>query len=188
MNTSVIILLVVVAAALIVGILLWQRNRSLKLRQKYGDEYERAVKVTGDHRRAEQELEKREKRVKEFKLHPLTPDQQRTFEQKWGSVQAFFVDEPSRAVQEANLLIKDVMHARGYPVADFEQRAADVSVHYPRVVQNYRTAHTLADRNARGEANTEDLRQALVCYRELFEDLLERPKVETRKQYQEVTK
>jgi hypothetical protein len=190
MNQNVIILLVVVVAALIVGFLLWQtqRNRSLRLRKKYGDEYERAVQATGDPRRAEHELEKREKRVKDFKLRPLTPDQQRLYDQKWASLQAFFVDEPSRAVQEANLLIKDVMAARGYPVGDFEQRAADVSVHYPRVVQNYRTAHLIADRNSRGEANTEDLRQALVCYRELFADLLEKPKVETRNQYQEVTK
>jgi hypothetical protein len=187
MDQNVIILLVVVTAALIVGFLLWQRNRSVTLRKKYGDEYAHAVRTTGDTRRAEQELEKREKRVKEFKLHPLTPDQQRSFDQKWASIQAFFVDEPSRAVQEANLLIKEVMAARGYPVGDFEQRAADVSVHYPRVVQNYRTAHTIADRNSRGEANTENLRQALVCYRELFADLLEKPKVETRN-YQEVTK
>jgi len=188
MDQNVIILLVVVAAALIVGFLLWQRNRSLTLRKKYGNEYEHAVRTTGDSRRAEQELEKREKRVKEFKLHPLTPDQQRSFDQKWSSIQAFFVDEPSRAVQEANALIKEVMAARGYPSGDFEQRAADVSVHYPRVIQNYRTAHSIADRNTRGEASTEDLRQALVCYRELFADLLEKPKVETTKHYQEVTK
>ena len=188
MNTTVIILLVVVAAAVIVGLLLWQRDRSLRLRKKYGTEYERAVQATGDKRRAEHELEKREKRVKEFKLHPLTPDQQRTFEQKWISVQAFFVDEPSRAVQEADHLIKNVMGARGYEVGNFEQRAADVSVHYPRVVQNYRTAHSIASRNAKGEASTEDLRQALVCYRELFADLLEKPNVEIKKEYQEVAK
>jgi FtsZ-interacting cell division protein ZipA len=189
MDQSVIIMLVVVAAILIVGFLLWQtqKNRSLKLRSKYGDEYERTVQATGDQKRAERELEQREKRVKDFKLRPLTPDQQRLFDQKWVSIQAFFVDEPSRAVQEANLLIKDVMAARGYPVGDFEQRAADVSVHYPRVVQNYRTAHLIADRNSRGEANTEDLRQALVCYRELFADLLEKPKVENKK-YQEVSR
>jgi hypothetical protein len=188
MNTTVIILLVVVAAALIVGIVLWQRERSLRLRKKYGDEYERAVHTTGDKRRAELELEKREKRVKEFKLHPLTADQQRSFEQKWLSVQAFFVDEPSRAVQEANQLIKDVMRTRGYEVGNFEQRAADLSVHYPRLVRNYRTADEIAGRNAKGSANTEDLRQAMVCYRELFEDLLEKPKVETRKEFQEVAK
>src|SRR5262245_12399933 len=188
MNTTVIILLVVVAAALIVGIVLWQRERSLRLRKKYGDEYERAIHTTGSKRCAELELEKREKRVKEFKLHPLTPDQQRAYEQKWLAAQAFFVDEPSRAVQEANQLIKDVMRARGYEVGNFEQRAADLSVHFPRVVRNYRTAAEIAGRNVQGRVNTEDLRHAMVCYRELFEDLLEKPKVETRKQYQEVVK
>jgi hypothetical protein len=190
MDQNVIILLVVVAAALIVGFLLWQtqKNRSLKLRKKYGAEYERAVQTHGDTRRAEHELEQREKRVKEFKLHPLTPDQQRSFDQKWVSVQAFFVDEPSRAVKEANQLIKEVMRARGYPESDFEQRAADISVHYPRVVNNYRTARSIADRNSKGEASTEDLRQSMVCYRELFEDLVEKPKVETRREYQEAVK
>jgi hypothetical protein len=163
-----------------------QKKRRQELQRKYGAEYEHTVQEVGDQRRAEKELESREKRVKGFKLHPLSPEQFRVFVERWRSVQALFVDEPSRAVQEADHLVKDAMNARGYPVGNFEQRAADLSVNHPRVVENYRSAERIVHRNSRGEATTEDLREVMLCYRELFEDLLEDPsKRQDRKEYEE---
>lgn len=168
-------LVIVLAVALVAvgGWYFWQRRRTEQLQASYGPEYTRAVRETGDRRRAESELIKRKERVDHLEIHPLTMEQFNRFTTEWRSVQADFVDEPKRAVREADALVEDVMKARGYPVSDFEQRAADLSVHHPRVVQNYRAARVIAVRHRSGEASTEDLRQAMVYYRELFEDLLE---------------
>ena len=111
--------------------------------------------------------------MEQLAIRPLTAEQQSVYQQQWRSVQARFVDDPKGAVTEADRLVEDVMKTRGYPISDFDQRAADLSVHHPRVVDNYRAARDIAHRHRRGEATTEDLRQAMVYYRGLFEDLLE---------------
>jgi hypothetical protein len=136
----------------------------------------------GDQRKAEAELAAREKRVRKLEIRPLRPAEHSRFAEAWQKTQARFVDEPSQAVRDADALVKEVMQARGYPVGDFEQRAADVSVDHPNVVLNYRGAHDIVARNNSGNATTEDLRQALVHYRSLFEELLEPTQTATRKE------
>src|SRR5205085_7778008 len=133
----------------------------------------RAVNQYGDQRKAEAELAAREKRVRKLEIRALASEEQRRFAGAWQKTQARFVDEPSQAVRDADGLVKEVMQARGYPVGDFEQRVSDVSVDHPNVVTNYRAAHDIAARNDSGNATTEDLRQALMHYRSLFEELLE---------------
>jgi hypothetical protein len=160
---------VVIAGAVVVLI---QRRRSQEMRSRYGAEYRMAVDQTGNSRKAEAELRHREKRVKAFDLHALSPREAAEFSERWRQAQAKFVDDPGAAVAQADSLLAEVMRARGYPVGDFEQRTADLSVHHPRLVSDYRIAHDVAQRHARGAANTEDLRKALIHYRALFEDLL----------------
>ena len=165
-----IVILAVVAA--VVGWTLMRRQRTESLRRQFGPEYEYTLEEIGDQRRAEEELEERQKRMKALEIHPLSTGQRGQFAEAWRVTQARFVDEPVVAVREADRLITEVMEARGYPVGDFEQQAADISVDHPAVVTNYRAAHDIALLNERGEATTEDLRQAMVHYRFLFEDLL----------------
>ena len=157
----------------LVGWYLWQRRRTEVLKARYGPEYGRAVHELGDKRRAESELVRRQERVEHLDIRPLTAQQRNGYLQQWHAVQTRFVDDPKGAVTDADRLVEEVMMARGYPVADFDQRAADLSVHHPRVVDNYRAARDIAQRHRRGDATTEDLRQAMVFYRELFQDLLE---------------
>jgi hypothetical protein len=157
----------------VIGWLVWQRQRSEQLKQRYGPEYARTVNELGDTRRAESELIKRQERVAALDIRPLTAAQLTRFQQQWRAVQTRFVDDPKAAVTDADALVEDAMRTRGYPVSDFDQRAADLSVHHPRVVENYRAARDIAHRHRRGEATTEDLRQAMVYYRGLFQDLLE---------------
>jgi hypothetical protein len=174
MDQNVMIVIVVAIAALAaVGWLVWQRRRSDELKTRYGPEYERAVHDLGDRRKAESELIKREERVKQLEIRPLGDQERSRFASDWRAVQGRFVDDPKGAVTEADRLVEDTMKVRGYPVSDFDQQAADLSVHHPRVVDNYRAARDIARRHRRGEASTEDLRQAMVYYRELFVDLLE---------------
>jgi hypothetical protein len=151
-----------------------RRARTARLQERFGPEYDRAVDSTEDRREAEAELEQRVKRRQELDIRPLTPAARERYATSWRDVQAQFVDAPGAAIAAADGLIIAVMRERGYPVDDFEQRAADVSVDHPRVVENYRAAHDVAGRCARGEASTEDLRQGMQHYRALFEDLLER--------------
>ena len=166
---------IVVAVLVLAGVgwLVWQRQRSANLQSRYGPEYARTVNELGDKRRAESELVKRQERVAALDIRPLSAEQQNGYLQQWRAVQTRFVDDPKGAVTEADRLVEDVMKTRGYPVSDFDQRAADLSVHHPRVVENYRAARDIAHRHRRGEATTEDLRQAMVYYRGLFQDLLE---------------
>ena len=174
MDQALTIALVVIGA--IVGAFLvfgWRRRRSQELRQRFGMEYERLVREKGGPRRAEAELTAREARVKQFELQMLSESETNRFVDAWMATQARFVDDPKGAVAEANRLVKEVMLARGYPVADFERRAADVSVDYPHLVANYRAAHDIAIKGQRGIATTEELRAAVVHYRALFEELLE---------------
>jgi len=177
----------IIVAVVIIGILVaavwWysMRQRSAKLQERFGPEYERTVAERGDTRKAEDELTDRQKRVSKLEIKPLAADERRRFNDEWRAVQARFVDDPSAAVRDADTLVGRVMEARGYPVGDFEQRAADVSVDHPTVLEHYRAAHAVALRHAQGQASTEDLRQAMVNYRALFDELLdEQQTVETR--------
>lgn len=178
MPTWEVIAIIAIVVAVAMGVLLLvSRRRSDHLRSRFGPEYERTVQQRGDRRRAEQELERREKRVERLHLHPLAPKHRDEFVAAWRRDQARFVDDPSGAVTEADRLVQEVMKRRGYPVADFDRRVEDISVDHPHLVQNYRAARTIADRNRRGEASTEELRQALVYYRSLFDELLESQEV-----------
>ena len=170
------IALIVIAAIVVVGALVWtmnQRKRTEHLTERYGPEYQRTLEATGDKGEAERELQDREERVKEYEIKPLSPGQRDRYVAKWKETQAEFVDDPSGAIAKADALVEDVMGERGYPMGDFEQRSADVSVDHPHVVEEYRAAHAIAERHANGGVETEDLRQAMVHYRALFDDLLE---------------
>jgi hypothetical protein len=176
MNTTLIIVLAVgLLAVAAVAVVLIERRRSKGMRARYGAEYIAAVDETGDRRKAEAELKAREKRVRKFDIHPLDREDVVRFSDRWRDVQARFVDDPGAAISGADELLARVMSARGYPVTDFEQRAADLSVEHPKLVSNYRLAHEVAGMHARGEAGTEDMRRAMIHYRELFEDLLGLP-------------
>ncbi|HKH91221.1 MAG TPA: hypothetical protein VKA54_05410 [Gemmatimonadaceae bacterium] len=182
-QTTMIAVVVGVLVLALLGWYVWQRQRSEALRTRYGPEYERTVTQVGDKRRAESELVKRQERVAQLDISPLSAEQRNGYMQQWRAVQARFVDDPKGAVTDADRLVEDVMKTRGYPISDFDQRAADLSVHHPRVVDNYRAARDIAHRHRRGEATTEDLRQAMVHYRGLFEDLLEDREHEERKEF-----
>ena len=173
-QTAWIVVAIVVVAAVILAGILWSRRRhqTEHLRDRFGAEYDRAVDAKGGRSRAEAELAEREKRVEKLDIRPLDPSERRDFIQRWTEVQARFVDDPPRAVAFADALLGDVMKARGYPVRDFEQRAGDISVDHPTVVEHYRTAHDIAVRHERGQASTEDMRQAMIHYRALFDDLV----------------
>jgi hypothetical protein len=154
---------------------LYARNRrstTAGLRQKFGPEYDRAVLTHGSERKAEAKLADREKRVEKLSIRDLDPVEYDRYSKQWQAVQSRFVDSPKGAVAEADDLVSSVMKARGYPVADFDERAADVSVDHPRVVDNYRSAHAIALRVGTEAATTEDLRTAIIDYRSLFEELV----------------
>jgi hypothetical protein len=170
-------IVVVLVALVVVGGVAWyfmgQRRRTEALQTRYGREYSRTVEETGDARRAEEELVKRKERVDGLEIQPLRAEQREQFLTRWRSVQAMFVDDPAGAIARADALVSEVMATRGYPVSDFEQRAADISVHHAVVVDNYRAACEIVERQRTNSATTEDLRKAMVHYRALFEDLLE---------------
>ena len=180
MDQGTLLLVVVGIGVIALAVVAWmviQKKRTEKLRGRFGPEYDRAVTQIGDRRKAEAELEARKKRVEKLELHPLSAEEQRRFEKDWGALQGRFVDDPKGAVADANRLVKQVMQARGYPVADFEQRVGDISVDHPNVVSNYRSAREIATRCEQGKASTEELRKAVVYYRGLFEELLETPQL-----------
>jgi hypothetical protein len=173
-NTLLIILIAVAIIAIAAGVwFYYQRNSSKRLKKRFGPEYDRTVERLNNRDVAEKELRSREARVTRFKIVPLSREDSQRYHDKWTGVQAQFVDEPKVAVSEANFLIQEVMTKRGYPVTDFEQSAADLSVEHPVVVENYRVACEIAERNKRGAADTEELRRAFVSYRALFEDLVD---------------
>jgi hypothetical protein len=175
MENPIIIVLVIalVAVCAVAGWLFYQKKQSERLQTRFGPEYDRALSEHHNHQEAERDLKERAERVEHLDIRALSRDERDDFAARWQRAQACFVDDPNRATDDADELVGEVMAARGYPVGDFEQRAADVSVNHPRVVEHYRVAHTIALRNARGDADTEQLRQALVHFRALFEDLLE---------------
>ncbi len=171
-STTLIAIVVIVAAIAVVGLIMASRQKSAKLRSQFGPEYERTLEDAQGRHKAERELREREKRVQKFKLHPISTEQRLRYADAWRAVQADFVDDPKSAVTRADALLDDVMAARGYPAAEFDERAANLSVDHPVFVQNYRSAHDIAERHERGEAGTEDLRQAMIHYRALFDDLI----------------
>jgi hypothetical protein len=173
MDTTTLIIIVLAVLVLALGaMLLMQKRRSGHLQSRFGPEYDRALKETGDKRKAEAELQQREKRVQKLEIRPLEAADRERFTSDWRRVQAEFVDDPMGAITHADVLLQEVMRTRGYPIENFEQVAADVSVDHPSVVQNYRSGHDIAVRHGRGEAGTEDLRQAMIHYRELFDELV----------------
>jgi hypothetical protein len=181
-----IILIIIAVAAVAVAIFMYiQWDRTKRLRGKFGPEYDRVVHDHENARKAEDELLSRQKRIEKLHIRDLNQPEIERFSESWRTVQTQFVDAPREAVAQADRLIRDVMSTRGYPMTDFEQRAADISVDHPRVVEHYRVAHDIAERDAAGKADTEDLRQAMMHYRALFEELLSAPR---ERQTQEVRK
>jgi len=177
MNILTLVILGFVAAgvimAIVAGITLISRNRRTKeLRAKFGPEYKRVARAEGDAARGEQVLQEREKRVRKLDIKPLSAEQRNEFADAWEHAQAEFVDDPAAAVTHADVLVQEVMSLRGYPVADFDQRVADISVDHPAVAQNYRLAHEIAERNEHEDVGMEKLREAMLHYRALFADLL----------------
>ena len=167
----VILAIVIVVAVIAIGWLWARLRRTEHLQGRFGPEYDRAVDEHGDARAAEKELREREARRKQFDIRPLAPESRARYLDRWKDVQARFVDEPAPAVADADRLIGEAMRERGYPVDDFDQRAADLSVDYPEVVENYRAGHSVATGEGTG---TEELRQAMVHYRSLFVRLVDR--------------
>jgi hypothetical protein len=180
-STVQIAIIIAVAVIVVACIAIWLftgKRRTERLRTQFGGaEYTRAVKEGGSRRKAEAVLDKRADRVQSFHIQPLVQGDRARFVESWRRVQARFVDGPGGAVTEADQLLRDVMSTRGYPVSDFEQRAADISVDHPLVLENYRAAHQIALRQTQGQASTEDLRQAMIHYRTLFDELVGEPEV-----------
>jgi hypothetical protein len=177
MNSATLTIVIIIAVIVILAIgaavyRLGQKRRSAQLQERFGPEYDHAVGNSDDRRGAESELRAREKRHQELELRTLDAGQQREFERRWSEVQRDFVDGPGQAVQHADRLVVDVMSARGYPVDDFDRRADDLSVQYPKVTQRYREARRIATANERGEVGTEELRTAVTSYRSLVDALL----------------
>jgi hypothetical protein len=168
--------LIVVAAIVIVALVAWRAlatRRTRHLRERFGPEYDRTADAAGGKRDAEADLAKREERREQLNIRPLPAESRERYVAEWRSVQERFVDAPEVAVAAADGLVSSVMRDRGYPMDDFEQRAADVSVDYPQVVENYRAAHRVSEGIERGEASTEDQRKAMQHYRSLFDELLD---------------
>jgi len=171
--TALIVVIVVVVLLLIAAALVVPRMRSRRLQQRFGPEYERTVDSAGDRRAAEQDLQDRTRQREELQIRPLDPGARSAYAQRWRTAQERFVDAPGQAVGDADVLVEEVMRERGYPVGDFEQQARVVSVDHADVVNEYHAAHDISLRNRRGEASTEDLREAMVHYRTLFSELLD---------------
>ena len=170
---------VMVAALMIIALLaiaMWlhfRRHQSHTLERRFGPEYGRTVEEFGSRPKAEAELKARQKRVEQLDIVPLAPAEAARFSESWRSLQARFVDNPKGVLADADRLVRELMQKRGYPMGDFERRAADISVHHPAVVDHYRAAHDIALRDERGEVDTEGMRQAVIHYRALFAELLE---------------
>ena len=170
-----VVLAAIVVVVLVVALVIYrqkQAKRHRRLHERFGPEYDRLVTTTGSASAAERELEAREKRAARYKIRALSPDEQARFAAHWQQVQAEFVDNPKASLGHADDLLGQVMTARGYPVQDFEQRSADLSVDHPVIVQHYHAAHGIALRHKTGETTTEDLRQAMIHYRALFDELI----------------
>ena len=177
MDPKVVVGIIIVLAVIVIAALLIarRRQRSTHLKHQFGPEYDRALQVHGNAAKAEAALADREDRVQKLTIRELPATERAAYADEWAAVQRRFVDDPSMAVSEADRLVNRVMNSRGYPMGDFDQRAEDISVNYPVVVQNYRSARDIFVRHSSGRASTEDLRQAMVYYRSLFDELLGTP-------------
>lgn len=174
MDSNLMVILLLLALLLAAAAVLhWRRHESHTLEKRFGPEYHRAVDRFGSRSKAEAELKARAKRVEQLHLVPLAPQDAARFTDAWKMVQARFVDDPHGALAEADRLVTDLMQRRGYPMGDFEVRAADISVDHPAVVDHFRAAHDIAMRDRRAQVDTEALRQAVIHYRALFAELLE---------------
>jgi hypothetical protein len=179
-TTSIVVLII---AAIVVAAVAWyllREQRSKKLRARFGPEYDHVIREHGSRTKAEEALIARQRRVEKIDVHPLSAQDRDRFAAQWRETQARFVDDPPGAIREADRLVYEVMLARGYPMSDFEHRAEDISVDHPHVVTNYRSAHEIAMHDEKGQASTEDLRKAMVYYRDLFDDLVDAPAVGAR--------
>ncbi|HEX7556371.1 MAG TPA: hypothetical protein VF338_07085 [Leptolinea sp.] len=176
MNVTYVIVFVVVVlviVGLILGPIFSRRKRSENYHDKYGTEYDHTVKAMGNEKKAQTELNERQNHVKTLDIRSLTLAERERYQADWTAVQSKFVDEPGQAIVDADHLIMEVMQLRNYPVSDFEQRAADISIKYPALVSNYRAARAIAIKNKEKKATTEELRQAMIYYRSLYEELIE---------------
>jgi len=176
MDTDTNTMLIALAVVVLIAIALWmvmRKQRSDHLARRFGPEYDRTVNEMGSRDKAEAELLARKKRVDELDIVPLSPADAQRFSQDWRSLQARFVDNPKGVLADADLLVRELMQKRGYPMGDFERRAADISVHHPGVVEHYRAAHDITLRDHRGQVDTEGMRQAVIHYRALFAELLQ---------------
>jgi hypothetical protein len=171
-RTLIIVVVVAVIAIAVAAYVLYQKQQSKRLERRFGPEYAAAVQKLGSRAKAEAELKKREKRVGRLDIVPLTPAEVGRFTQSWTRLQGSFIDDPKGVLIQADQLVRELLVKRGYPMADFERRAADISVDHPAVVSNYRAAQLILSRDQRGEASTEDLRKAVVHFRALFDELL----------------
>jgi len=170
--TIIIVVLVLVILGLILGLIFSRRQRSKRYQNKFGPDYDATVKKMGSQTKAQSEMDQRQKHVDSLDIRSLSLSEREKYLVEWKAVQAKFIDQPGPATVEADHLIMEVMQLRNYPVADFEQRAADISINYPDLVSNYRQARAIALKNEQHKADTEELRQALVHYRALFNELL----------------
>jgi hypothetical protein len=174
-NNPTVIIIGLVILLLIVGLIgmaMSRQRRTKQLQEQFGPEYERTLKKMGDKRDAESDLEERIAHVSTLNIRPLTAEEVNRYALEWQDVQTEFVDEPLLSLQKADRLIREVMKARGYPVEDFEQRVADISVNYPELVTNYRGMHRIAIKQSSESASTEDIRKAMIHGRALFENLI----------------
>jgi len=170
---NVILIIVAIVAVAFAAWALLQREKTRKLKNKFGPEYDRVLEQEKSSRSAEAVLDERQKRVEKYNIRPLTREECDIYAAKWRAIQEHFVDDPRDAVAQADSVVTDAMRVRGYPMSDFEQRAADLSVDHPTAVEDYRAAHAIAMRDAQGSASTEDLRKAMQHYRSLFEHVLD---------------
>ena len=176
MNTNIYIIIIVVLILVILGLIMGpifsRRQRSKRYQNKFGPDYDHTVKAMGNEKKAQTEMDERQKHVDTLIIRPLSLSERERYLAEWKAVQAKFIDQPGQATVEADHLIIEVMQLRNYPVSDFEQRAADISINYPELVSNYRLARAIAIKNEQHKADTEELRQALVYYRSLLDELL----------------
>jgi len=170
--TTIIVILVLVIIGVVLAVVFSRRRRSVRFHDQYGSEYDHTVQTAGNEKKAQTELDERRKHIEALDIRPLSASERERYMADWSAVQSKFVDEPGKAIVDADRLIVEVMQMRAYPVSDFEQRAADVSVNYPTLVTNYRAAKAIAIKNEQHQADTEELRQAIIYYRSLFEELL----------------
>jgi hypothetical protein len=167
------IAVIIVVAA--IATLIYLRTRTQKLQARFGPEYNRTVQETGNRYKAEAKLQRLEKRVELYPIHPLSVEERDRFQQSWRAAQARFVDDPIRALAAADQLLGEALSACGYPMSDFEQSAQEISVDHAIVVQHYRAGHDIAVRQSQGKATTEELRQGMIHYRALFDELMGEP-------------